>query len=161
MRVNTIDPSGNYEEGHGTTGIGYFEDSKLYAFCDVAAKDFLQVELYWKEVADRLLGGDPQTIVCESFRLQKAKAGVQIGSWLETPQMIGYLRMRCFARNIKWVYQNPQDKVRVSDAILEHLGVLTRKVNRYYALGTMTNDHIRDAIRHGEFYFRYGKGKTL
>lgn len=153
-----FDPSGNFTEGKGCTGFAYFEEGRLLAFGHVDAEHYDSPYAYWDVVGEKILAV-VETVVCESYRLQAAKAKVQTNSYLETPQLIGYLAMLCHKRGIKWVYQHPQDKIRVSDAILERMGVFQKVGKRLHCNGIPTNDHVRDAIRHGEYYFRFGKGR--
>lgn len=159
MRVLCLDPSGNYKEGEGTTGWALFVDGKLIEFGRVEAKHHPSQESYWAAISGLMSKFVLDTVVCESYRLFEHKAKQQSWSELETPQLIGHLRMACWYRNIKLVFQDPNDKVRVADEQLVKMGVLEKKGNKYYCLGRPTVIHERDAIRHGIFYHRYGKGK--
>jgi hypothetical protein len=153
-----LDPSGNFAEGKGNTGYAVFVDGELENFGSISAGDYPSAEFYWKQVGLLIT---PQTtrVVCESYKLQPSKSRAQSYSSLETPQLIGYLRMRAVGFWVKWVFQDPKDKIRVADEQLVHLGVLEKRGNRHYCLGKPTNDHMRDAVRHGIFYFRYRHGK--
>ena len=161
MRVLCLDPSGNYKEGDGTTGWALFVDGKLIEFGRVEAKRYSSQEAYWAAVSEVISKFFPDVVVCESYRLFEHKAKQQSWSELETPQLIGYLRMYCWCRNIQFVFQDPNDKIRVADEQLVKMGVLEKKGNRYYCMGKQTVIHERDAIRHGIFYHRYGKGKQM
>jgi hypothetical protein len=157
MRVLCLDPSGNFKEGDGTTGWALFEDEKLTIFGNVKSSDYTCPEEYWQNVWRRTAMDIADKVVCESFKLFGHKAKQQAWSEMETPQLIGFLRGKCYEYNIPLVFQDPKDKVRVTDPILVHMGVLEQKGNRYYALGSPTLIHERDAIRHGVFWHRYGK----
>lgn len=159
MRVLCFDPSGNFEEGEGTTGWALYEDRKLVGFGEESSALYDSPEKYWAAVGAVVGVSRPNVVVCESYRLQASKAMAQAGSNLETPQLIGYLRMLCYLRDITFIFQHPQDKVRVADDILVRLGVFEKKDRKHYCMGRPTNDHMRDAIRHGYFYHHYGKGK--
>lgn len=159
MRVLCLDPSGNYKEGEGTTGWALFMNGELQFFGKVEAKNFPSQEAYWAAVSEAISKIFPDVVVCESYRLFEHKAKQQSWSELETPQLIGHLRMVCWYRNIKFIFQDPNDKIRVADEQLVKMGVLEKKGNKYYCLGRPTVIHERDAIRHGIFYHRYGKGK--
>lgn len=159
MRVLCLDPSGNFDEGSGTTGWSMYVDQILVDFGSVAAKDYSCQESYWSGVA-HLIGPEVDVVVCESYRLFAHKSHQQHGSSLETPQLIGHLRMVCWNLAIDFIFQDPSDKVRVADDQLVKLGVLEKKGNKHYCLGRSTVIHERDAIRHGVYYHRYGKGKS-
>jgi hypothetical protein len=157
MRVLCLDPSGNFKEGDGTTGFAVFENGELKDFGYIKSSNYDCAEAYWKKVTSHIYYINPHQVVCESFKLFGHKAKQQSWSEMETPQLIGCIRLMCWNRNIPLVFQDPKDKVRVTDPILVHMGVLEQKGNRYYALGRPTIIHERDAIRHGVFYSRYGK----
>lgn len=160
-RVVSIDPSGNWTEGKGTTGIAFFRDGKLEDFTDVRAKDFGSPESYWYEICVHMsLHFKDDVIVCESFRLQPGKAAAQLWSAMETPMLIGFLRMHTYFNACPFILQDPSCKARVPDHLLVQLGVLEERNGRYYALGRPTNDHIRDAIRHGVYYHLYGEKRN-
>jgi hypothetical protein len=67
--------------------------------------------------------------------------------------------MACWTSGIKFEMQNPSDKVRVADDQLVKLGFFEKRGSKYYCMGRLTNLHARDAIRHGIYYMRYGRGK--
>lgn len=158
-RVLCFDPSGNFseKEGKGTTGWALFTDGELADFGDIAAEDHSSLEHYFHKHAMLIDRKSPNTIVIENFKLQPGKAMQQSWSELETSQLIGYMRMVAYMEGIKIVFQDPKDKIRVADPILEHMGVIEKRGKLYYCLDRKTNLHMRDAIRHGVFYHRYRK----
>ena len=158
MRILTLDPSGNFSknEGDGTTGWAIFEGGKLKEFGDIESSNFARIEMYWQAISN-LITVDINIVVCESYRLFAGKASAQSNSMMETPQLIGYLRMHCYLRGVPIVFQDPKDKVRVSDPILVRQGVFELKGRKHYCLGRSTNLHMRDAIRHGIYFLKYGK----
>jgi hypothetical protein len=158
-KVLCFDPSGNFAEGNGTTGWASFTDGELDWFADVSAKDYDSIEAYWFEITNLIYRLKADEVVIEDYRLFGHKAKEQSWSALETPQLIGYMRMYCWGRDIPVIFQSPKDKVRVADPQLEHMGVITKVGNSYWCQGRKTNLHQRDAIRHGIFYHRYRKGK--
>ncbi len=158
-KVLCFDPSGNFEEGSGTTGWASFVDGELKWFKDISAKEFDRLEDYFGAHRNLIAALEPDEVVIEDYRLFGHKAKDQSWSALETPQLIGYLRMVCYERDIKLIFQSPKDKVRVADPQLERLGIITKQGNSYWCQGRKTNLHQRDAIRHGVFYHRYRKGK--
>lgn len=159
MRVLVFDPSGNFKEGDGTTGWAFFNCDTLLDFGDIKSDNFACQELYWLRVGQLISEFQADVVVCESYRLFAHKAKEQSWSQLETPQLIGYLRMICWHKGIAFIFQDPSDKTRVADPILVREGVFEKRGNNYYCNGKKTNLHMRDAIRHGIFYHRYRKGK--
>jgi len=161
MRVLCFDPSGSFHEGEGCTGWAVFEDGELKDFGRLEAKKCNSIEEYFWAHCLLIDSKLPNTIVCESYKLFGHKAKQQSWSEMETPQLIGALRLRCWVDSIALVFQDPKDKVRVADPILVHMGVLEQSEgNRYKALGRQTVIHERDAIRHGVFWHRYNKEKV-
>ena len=158
MRVLSFDPSGNWSkrEGSGTSGWAFFEDGELKEFGDVRADKAESIEDYWAAHSELMDVKQPHIVVCESYKLQPGKAMVQSFSAMETPQLIGYLRMACWLNKIRFVFQDPSCKPRVADPILERMGIIERKGRLYYCQGRLTNDHMRDAIRHGIYWHKYG-----
>lgn len=159
-RVVSIDPSGNWTEGKGTTGLAMYENGKLVNFTDVKAKEFTSAEQFWGAVEGEIYFYSPNIIVCESFRLQPGKAAAQSWSAMETPMLIGYLKMQAWKNNCLFILQDASCKARVPDDLLVKMGMLQRRGDRYYALDRATNDHIRDAIRHGVYYHLYGERRN-
>lgn len=164
MRVLCLDPSGNFgtKEGFGTTGWALFVDGELQQFGRIASENHKTQESYWAEHKILIINASPHIVVMESYKLQPGKAMQQSWSTLDTPQLIGYLRMFCWEHSIKLEFQDPKDKVRVADPILMHMGILTERNGRCYALDRKTVIHERDAIRHGVFFHRYNPhGKVI
>lgn len=159
-KVLCFDPSGNWgREGDGTTGWALFDCSELIMWGDIKAHEFFSQEDYWAAHGNLILDIAPDILVVESYNLQGNKALAQTGSSMDTPQLIGYLRMLSWTNKVKWVFQNPQDKQRVTDPILVRMGVFEKRGNKYYCNGKSTIIHQRDAIRHGIYFFNWGKGK--
>lgn len=162
VRILTLDPSGNFskKEGDGTTGWAIFEDGELKDFGDVSAQSYHKMEAYWEGISD-LIDLSVGLVVCESYRLFAGKAAAQSNSLMETPQLIGYLRMHCYKWQIPIVFQDPKDKLRVTDPILVRQGVFELKGRKHYCMERPTNLHMRDAIRHGIYFLKYGKVKEI
>lgn len=157
MRVLVFDPAGNHAEGNGTTGWALFEGKELKHFGRIEAKNYVNAEFYWFDVCELIPNMKPNIVVCESYKLFGHKAKQQSWSEMETPQLIGCLRLQCWKSGTDLVFQDPSAKVRVTDPILVHMGILENRSNRHYALDRSTVIHERDAIRHGVFFSRYGK----
>lgn len=155
-KILAFDPSGNFEEGRGTTGWSIFEYNELL-FGEIKATDYESAEAYWDRHLTYIHNIKPDVVVCESFNLQPSKAKQQSWSALETPQLIGLLRWYCWSNNIKMVLQKPLIKQRFTDDVLEYMGYAEKRGGMYYIKGEKTNLHMRDSIRHGLYYMRYGK----
>lgn len=156
-RILTFDPSGNFEEGKGTTGWSIFEHNNLASFGEIKASDFDSAEAYWDRHLTFIGDIRPDVVVCESFNLQPSKAKQQSWSALETPQLIGVMRWYCWTWGYKFVPQKPLIKQRFTDEVLEKTGYVERRGDLYFVRGYRTNLHMRDSIRHGLYYLRYGK----
>jgi hypothetical protein len=156
VRMVALDPSGNYgtKDGFGTTGVAYFEDGNLVDFKDVDSVEYESTESYWQAVW--LAVENQNVIVCESYRLFNHKALSQSGSDMATCQLIGYLRMAAWFEGIKVHFQDPSIKSRFSDDVLRATNVVTTVGKMNYVMNRLTNMHIRDAIRHGMYYAKYG-----
>lgn len=156
--ILAFDPSGNFEEGRGTTGWSVFDSQgELGMFGEIKATECETAEEYWDKHLGLITDVEPSVVVCESFHLQPSKAKQQSWSALETPQLIGLLRWYCWDNNIPIVLQKPLIKQRFTDDVLEKMGVIEKRGSKYYIAGNLTNLHMRDSIRHGLYYKRYGK----
>lgn len=159
MRILAIDISGNYNEGKGTTGycIGN-GDGTIIEIGEIRAKDFETRMEYHDAVLSLALNKKKvDVIVCENFRLYQHKAQAQVHSELETPRIIGALEYCAWLKKMPLYFQMAVDvKKRFSDDILTEKCILEKVKNVFYFKGIKTNDHIRDAIRHYNYFVRYG-----
>lgn len=160
MLVLAIDPSGSYYEGKGTTGWAIFDSDtrSLLDYGNIKAADYTTVNDYYTAVSKLIKPG--MRVVIEEFLLYASKAKQQINSKMETSKLIGYLQMYCFSHNIPYTMQLAGEVVRRwSDTILVHKGIIKQANgklrNIYYALGRITNDHERDAMRHAMHYITF------
>lgn len=160
MKVLSFDPSGNYNEGKGTSGFSMsLGMNKPHKLGDIRADDYSSKQAYWfahRELIEKTL---PDVLVIESYRLFGHKAKQQTGSSLETPQLIGYMEMIAYEFNIPVEFQDPSTKNRHTDEILIKLGVIEKKGNKLYYNGELTNLHQRDALRHNLYYLRRKKNE--
>jgi hypothetical protein len=168
MLVLAIDPSGSYFEGKGTTGWALFdaESRKLLDYGNVRAADYKLVSQYYAAVSKLIKPG--MKVVIEEYLLYANKAKQQINSKMETSKLIGYLQMYCYEHNVSYTMQLAGEVVkRWADHILVHKGVIKQKENTsrnvFCALGRITNEHERDAMRHAMHYitFKLKKEKRL
>jgi|SRR6185312_3241864 len=152
-----MDVSGNFKEGMGTTGYAVMENGELDHVGQISANGFDSAESYWQEHVWLLSFEKPDHFVFEGYRLYNHRgqaASSQANSILETPQLIGALRLASYGLKIPFTIQYAsQVKTRWSDSVLQHLGVLDTS-NRFK--GYATNTHKRDAIRHALHYNKYG-----
>jgi hypothetical protein len=160
MLILAIDPSGSYYEGKGTTGWALFESKErvLLDYGNIKASDFNTVNEYYQAIS-KLIKPNTQVVI-EEFLLYANKAKQQINSKMETSKLIGYLQMYCFTHNIPYTMQLAGEVVkRWADHILVHKGIIKQANgklrNMYYALGRLTNDHERDAMRHAMHYITF------
>jgi hypothetical protein len=162
--ILAIDPSGNFEEGKGKTGIAIsyngWECVKTYT---VDAAKYSNRMSYWDAVIEyvhKLLKireeGYDIHVVIEKYVMRNN--GFTIGKMPETVMLIGLLIYFCEKNGIKYTLQTPsQVKKRYSN---EHLTKLfpqiTYKNNRYQLeKSKILNDHERDALKHLAFYKNY------
>lgn len=168
MIVLVIDPSGNYEEGKGTTGYAVFrvtgDEFVLTEKGSLCAKDYESRYLYWSSMARKFVGViNPDFVVIEDYRLYNTRAmGAQTQSFslMETPRFIGYLEMRFIEeRCIHPIFQMAKDTKPYEDDIMIKLGIFEKKGKLIYYNGVKTNDHERMAIKHFYCWFDRRKKK--
>lgn len=160
--ILAIDPSGNFNEGKGTTGWCLYDTvtNKIAKFGAIKASQYKSSLEYWdahiKLIDD--MAGYALTVVIEDYLLYSNKAQSQIRSRFETPKLIGVLQYELYLRNISVVFQNASlVKTRWSDEILEHKGLI-HKTGKYYTIsGIQLSEHCRDAIRHAKHYATFRK----
>jgi hypothetical protein len=163
--VLSIDPSGSFYEGKGTTGWCLFDaiNMEVLDIGTIHAADYDDMEAYWdahieliKEISQDFL---PERIlvIIEDYVLYKDSAQVQTNSRMETSKLIGVIQHYCWRFKIHyWMQLAAEVKPRWSDSILEHKGILVKQKGRYIVSNRYrqiaTNGHIRDAIRHAVHY---------
>lgn len=157
MKILCIDPSGNYNEGKGTTGWSLLnENINIIACGQLLASEYKSKEEYWNNVIKLIINMNPDTIVLEDFLLYAHKSNNQINSRFETPKLIGLIEMYAWENKIPIHLQRAVDvKNRWTDDILVKKSIISRVGNRYYAGGVMISEHIRDSIRHGVHFIKY------
>ena len=161
--ILAIDPSGNFEEGKGTTGMCLFdaEENKILALKNITASDFTSKEDYWQEhinAINRVIMNPKYRktiIVIEDFMLDPKRALQQSHSRMETPKLIGIIQLHCSTHNIPYAMQRPTDvKNRWADYILEYKKYIVKYRNTYVLPDTnkSISRHCKDAIRHAVHY---------
>lgn len=167
MKLIALDPSGNFKEGKGTTGICIMEDGVPKELLAISAKNFEFADMYWAMHGEYIRMVKPDVVVMEGYKLYNHKgkdAKMQANSELETPQLIGYLKMVCYEESIPLTIQFASDvKTRWSEDVLVKLGILEEKKTgrgtSYYWNGKLTVTHHRDALKHALHWDRYKKEK--
>jgi len=163
-----VDPSGSFNEGKGHTGISAVKDWdwNTLQVASVSAKNFTERHLYWQRIIDticKISKINKTTVIIESF--VNRQNGFTLGKMSETPLLIGALVWELEQLGIDYVFQTPgQVKPRFRDELLgKYVPNLTSKVTKagtlYYINGKISNDHIRDSLKHLVYYMKYG-GKT-
>lgn len=164
--ILAIDPSGNYEEGKGTTGTCLFnsENNCITNLKDIRANKYASKEEYWQahlDYIDEVCNNKETMVVIEDFQLDPRRAMQQSHSKMETPKIIGILQLHCQQNNIPYTMQRPVDvKNRWADHILEYKHYIIKKNSMYY-LPMETKPmsrHCKDAVRHAvHFHTFYNK----
>jgi hypothetical protein len=159
MKHIAIDPSGNFKEGQGTTGICISIDGEAKELKEIKASDYRTVDQYWMAHVTLLQREFPDHVTIEGYKLYNHKgksASMQANSELETPQLIGILKHWCYSLDIPYNVQFASEvKTRWSEDVLVRLGILEQKGNRYYWNGELTNTHKRDSLKHSNHFWRY------
>lgn len=163
--ILALDPSGNWQEGKGTTGICLLTVStKHKRVHTISAKDYDSPEAYWdahiKYIASVVRNHKNIILVIEDYLLYASKASNQINSRMETPKLIGIIQHYCHNNHIPY-YMEPAAavKTRWTNAILEHKHYITRKKNAWYIEDTRLCKHEMDAIRHAIHFMTFINGK--
>lgn len=158
-----MDISGNFHEGKGTTGITTSEDGEIILLTELKATNYSDIEEYWEQHAYFIEMMEPDHVTFEGYKLYNHKgkaASIQTHSELETPQMLGYLRMYCYRKAIPYNIQFASEvKTRWSEEVLVRLGILELKNGKYLYLGEPTNQHKRDSLKHALHWWRYKYNK--
>ena len=161
--IVALDPSGNFTEGNGTTGICELDGVNI-SVDDIQANKYKQAEEYWRAhiyyLKMALKFNPDMEVVMEGYRLYGHKSDTQVNSTLETPQLIGVIRYWCYANNVPLKIQFAVEvKNRWSDSVLEKKRII-EKVNgrrKLISSGQWLNNHKTDALRHALHYQRYGR----
>ena len=162
--IIALDPSGNFAEGNGTTGVCFLYEDEHAKVSDIHAGNFESAEEYWDhhiQLLDHALYQlSSIEVVMEGYRLYGHKTDTQINSTLETPQLIGVVKYWCYVNKVPLKIQFASEvKSRWSDSVLENKGII-EIINRRRKLissGQWLNNHKTDALRHALHYQRYRK----
>ena len=158
--ILALDPSGNYNEGSGTTGWVLFdnETDKICKFGAIKAGMYSNQMDYWDAhiaLLDGLASYEPD-IVMEDYLLYANKSQSQINSRFETPQLIGVIKYEAYKRgNPVHIQTAMQVKTRWTDEILAKKGYMNVEGTRAYIGSQPIVCHIRDAVRHAVHFKTY------
>lgn len=164
--ILAFDPSGNYDEGKGTTGWCLYDTDtqRIRKVGVIRASNYDSVYTYWQahlKLIDDMMGYD-LTIVIEDFLLYSNRADSQIRSRFETPKLIGVLQFECYMRGLDVVFQLAATvKTRWSDDVLAHKGIIEERTDGYYLFDKNLSDHIKDSIRHAVHYATFRKAGII
>lgn len=160
--ILAIDPSGNYREGHGTTGWVLIDHNcNLITRGCIESKQYRCAEEYWDRHVEliqlySMQYNEDLIVVIEEYRLYGQRAKNQTNSLMETPRLIGVMQWTCWDLKQSYSMQLASSvKNRWSDDILIQEGFLNRRSN--YLVHTQSNmsmksEHVRDAFRHAVHY---------
>ena len=160
--IFALDPSGNFEEGKGTTGWVLMDaDENLIERGYISAKDYECTEAYWNAHLDLLrkynkLYKNELIVVIEEYVLYRDRSKDQTNSKMETCRLLGLLQWNCWRHNMKYSMQLATSvKHRWSDELLLREGILRKEGKNLIhtqsdlSLGLI---HTRDAFRHAIHY---------
>lgn len=161
MLTLAIDPSGNFTEGKGHTGVAGIKDNDWSTVFtkSVNASDYESRFEYWtavkKIIQDYVIEKTPIQVVIESYVVRAN--GFTTGKMPETAMLIGVLVYFCEMSGVPVYFQSPsQAKTRFRDGLIPtYIPQMTVDKNRYYLGKKLTNDHERDALKHLLFFKRY------
>lgn len=168
--ILAIDPSGNFEEGKGTTGTCLFDvaNNCIKCFNDIHATEFATKEKYWQHhlnYIETMTELYPDIVlVIEDFTLDPRRAMQQSHSRMETPKLIGILQLFCQQKGIPYKMQRAVEvKNRWADPILEYKKYIIKKNRMYYlpALNMPLSRHCKDAVRHAVHYATFYNKEDL
>lgn len=147
----SLDISGNFHEGKGTTGVCIRKGEDL-ELSEIKASQYDSAEDYWDAHISLIQQMFPDQLIIEGYRLyhhQGQSAQSQANSVMETSQLLGVLRAAAHSLEIPVTIQYASEiKKRWSERVLVHLEYLEQKGKRYYFKGKPTSTHMRDALKH-------------
>lgn len=160
--IFALDPSGNFNEGKGTTGWVLIDaEENLIERGYISAKDYACAEEYWNAHLDLIhkynrMYKSELIVVMEDYVLYRDRSKDQTNSKMETSRLIGVLQWRC------WKIRQPYSmqlavsvKQRWSDDLLLRENIIYRDGRNLIhtksgiSLGL---SHTRDAFRHAIHY---------
>lgn len=165
--VLALDPSGNFAEGKGTTGMCIIDNNTNKIMCtQLTAKDYddwfkyYQAHIIMIQGAIKKYGFDNVVLVLEDYLLYADKAQSQTNSRFETPKLIGVIEYMCHEFGVPVVRQAAaQVKTRWANHVLEHEGIIQKASRGYKVNGKAVSRHQLDAVRHAVHYNTFKNSK--
>lgn len=165
-----MDPSGNFEEGKGTTGIAVLDPyGHLVEAVEIEAKEYDSMLCYWAgvlEYVNSLRVYFKETykghiaLSIEDYVLYQHKALSQSNSKLETSKLIGALMMWAHNNQVPVYMRNASiAKKRWTNEILEFAGYLGPDGSMPNKPGQRVPKHAMDAVRHAVHCHNFELGK--
>jgi len=160
--ILALDPSGNFNEGKGTTGwvlLNYKET--LVARGSISAEDYQCPEEYWdahKELIEYNYEkyGNTLIVVIEDYVLYRDRAANQTNSRMETCRLLGLILWTCWQLQVPYTLQLASSvKHRWSDELLEREHIIFKDRGKYVHTKSglsLSLLHTRDAFRHAMHY---------
>lgn len=169
MKILSIDPSGSYNYGQGTTGwcLINSENHELLKYGNIKAKDYISKKLYHKAHIDLIRNIECDKLIIENFILFKGNRINLINKELETSELIGYITGVANEIGIDLIKQSPkaiQDFKKNPDIILEVMNKNIMQIEfistpfdreQWYFKNKRISCHIVDAIKHYLFFETY------
>ena len=157
--VLSLDPSGNFVDGKGHTGLVLAEVADDFTF-NVIFKDTIRADKfdnraeYWRANMDAL-DPDLDLVIIEDFMLYPH---INQGfSYMETPRLLGILEMQAELFDIPAVFQRATNIAAWNEDVLIGRGILEKRKGRYWHKGKIYNDHERSALKHLVFWLNKEK----
>lgn len=160
--ILAIDPSGNFNEGHGTTGWSLIDYNTNLIECDyISAIGYDCSEEYWNAHVELITKFSQKyhkklMVVIEDYKLYQNRSQSQINSKMETCRLIGLLQWHCWKLGQPYTLQMAtQVKNRWSDKVLFTDNIIYREGNKIIhnpSKKPITLCHIRDSFRHAMHY---------
>jgi hypothetical protein len=157
--VLSLDPSGNFIDGKGHTGLVLAEVYDDFSFT-VIHKETIRADKfdtrmeYWRAHMDAL---DPELdlVIIEDFMLYPHIS--QGFSYMETPRLLGVLEVQADLFDIPVVFQRAANIAAWSNEVLIGRGFLEKRKGRYWHDKKIYNDHERSALKHLVFWLNKEK----
>jgi hypothetical protein len=147
--VLSVDPSGNFIDGKGHTGLVVAEvsdDGFNIVYKDTIRADKFDSRIaYWQAHADAVDPGVSLMIIEDFMLYPHVKQGF---SYMETPRVLGIMEFEAHKKEIPVVFQRAVDIAGLSDDVLVARGILEKKKGRYWHNKKVYNDHERSALKH-------------
>lgn len=160
--ILAFDPSGNFNEGKGTTGwVLMNAEEKLLMRGYITAKDYNCQEAYWEAHLELIRKHFKEykfkmIVVIEEYVLYRDQSSGQTNSKMETCRLIGVMQHECWRLKLDYSMQLASSvKHRWSDDLLlrEHI-IFDNRGNLTHTESGMSLalSHTRDAFRHAIHY---------